>query len=98
MIRYAIIVIILLLNSIQLFYQHNNIEASLSPSILKFTIMSGFMLILTLIISKIITIVFYIKNPECSNYDDGKPIAGARDIADVISFIFSAAIITHFFS
>ena len=98
MIRYAIIAIILLLNSIQLFYQQNNIEVSLSPLILKFSIMSGSMLILTLIISKIITIAFYIKNPDYSKYDDGKPIAGARDIADIISFIISAAIITHFFS
>lgn len=97
MIRYSIVAITVFLNIIQYFDQHNNIKSSLSPFILELNIITGSMMILTLLISKIITQLFYKINPECKQYDDGKPIAGANVMADFLSFVICAALTTLLF-
>jgi hypothetical protein len=96
MIRYSIVVITTFLNVIQYLYEYNGIEKSIGPIITKLNIMTGSMLILTLLMTKLVTRIFYIRNPECKKYDDGKPVSGAAAIADFISFSICALVVGVF--
>jgi hypothetical protein len=96
MIRYSIVAITTFLNIIQYLYEYNGIEKSIRPIITKLNITTGAMLILTLLITKLISGLFHMRNPECKKYDDGKPVLGASALADFISFAICSVMVRIF--
>lgn len=96
MIRYSILAITIFFNVIQYLYEYNGIEKSIRPLITKLNIITGSMLIVTLLITKLITRLFYIINPGCEEYGDEKTVSGASAIADAISFVICGFVVINF--